>query len=207
MAIVTPSKSSEYSAGPVLGFQGVTDQMLLESADSVLGSLERWGWPEYPERPETLQSDHELWTAYRKKEREEKLSKEDREQLQLLGTWRSRVLHIEMQMAAKLLTLLGCIRTLESAHQTDGQGRKSFHRMDDGDQLRQHVLRCFRLKLPEQCPDPVYLDTRRLCEYFTRNLQLVPDHLRRMVRPPAGEGWTRPEAPRQSGSSYSEEED
>ena len=34
----------------------------------------------------------------------------------------------------------------------------------------------------------------------------VADHLRRMVRPPAAEGWKKTETPRQSGFGYSEDD-
>lgn len=169
-----------------------------QNADSFLQRIEKFGWPEpWPERPEGLTfDDHQLWTAYRKADRGEKLGREEKEQLNLLGLWRSAVMGLEAHGAARLQTSIGVLTTLEA-----------LGRYEDVARVRTHIFAEFRCTLPDPAP-PTYLEwTRRFCEHFSRNFVLCPIHLRRMTKPPEGAAYTRPSAPAaQQAMRYAEDE-
>ncbi len=195
MATVPPRTESPVSPpAPMAYFQGLDAGALEANADALLSNLDRFLWPEMPERPEALiQTDQELWTAWRKVDRGEKVSREDKEQLHLLGHWRSAVLHIEAVTAGKLLTMVGVLRRLE----------QSERRADDAEALRAHILRQFCCVLPEPCPEMGEW-LRGWCDHFSRNTKLLARHLRRMTRPPAAEGWKKAAPTHQGG--YAEDD-
>lgn len=202
MATVKPSGAFERSGPQTLGETTEADR--LANADALLANLGRFGWPEMPERPENLQSDQELWTAYRKLDRGDKLSKEDKEQLRLLSNWRSAVLHIETKTAGRLLTIVSCLRTLEQACRIEPGEPPRPTRTDDAERLRAHLSEQFHARYPS--PAPPY--SRWVClwaEHFARNYVLLPMHLRKMTRPPADQGWTRPDTA-QRGLGFAEED-
>lgn len=187
------SESPSLQPGPLAYFQGLDEAALAANADALLLNLDRFVWPEMPERPEALiQTDQELWTAWRKVDRGEKVSREDKEQLQLLGAWRSAVLHIEAVTTGKLLTMVGVLSRLER-----------LQRIDDAEALRAHILHQFRCVLPEPCP-AMGEWLRGWCDHFGRNTRLLPRHLRRMIRPPAEQGWKRAAPTHQGG--YAEDD-
>lgn len=190
-----PRRNESLSSPPgPTRLHGLSDQDLMDNADALLASLDRWVWMELPQRPEALiQTDQELWNAWRKLERGEKVAREDKEQLHLLGTWRSAVLQIEAVMSGKLRTMVSILWRLE---QND--------RADDADLLRRHIRVQFKAALPEPCPE-MSAWIRGWCDYFARDTTLLPRHLRRMTRPPAEQGWKKAPAP-QGGFAYAEDD-
>jgi len=207
MAIVSPSSKSDHSGAMPLG--EVDPAALLANADALLLQIQEgsvyWKWPEFPERPEALQSDQEVWTIYRKVDRGEKIGAEDRKQLQLLGSWRSAVFDLETQTGGRLLAIAGCIRTLERAERVVG-GERQLCRLDDAEALRHYLRQEFRCRLPVPVPGFERQGWVRMwADHCARNRNLLPDHLRKMTRPPADQGWTRPQ-PTQGGFGYAESE-
>jgi hypothetical protein len=177
-------------------FQEINEEVLLANAESLLANLALFRYPELPERPEALRySDQELWTAHRKREREEKIVREDREQLQSLGSWRSAVRILESRAAGYLLAMLGVLRRLETTQRNSEAG-----------ELREFIRAQYRCRVPEPCP--AYTSwLRRFAEHFAMNRDLLPMHLRRMTRPPEGEGWLPEQRKGQRSMPYAEDED
>jgi hypothetical protein len=180
MATEQHRTGSGTSPGPQPISSRLTEEALLANADALLASLDQWRWPGLPARPEELiQTDQELWQAFRKQDRGEKISTEDKKQLQLLGSWRSAVLDIEAKVQGRLLTVAGVLRLLEQ-HQ----------RIDDAANLRSWLLEQYCCRLPEPCPS--YSNwLRGWAEHFGRDTVVLPVWLRRMTRPPAAEGWRK----------------
>ncbi len=189
-------KRRDESASSPVPMQGPTEEALAANVDSLLANLAAFRYPELPERPEALRySDQELWTAYRKREREEKILGEDRTQLQLLGSWRSAVRNLESQAQGRLLTMLGVLRRLEQAQ-----------RNSEAWELREFIRAQYRCRVPEPCP--AYSDwLRRFTAHFAADRELLPIHLRKMVRPPEDQGWTQQKIRQaQARLTYAEDE-
>jgi hypothetical protein len=166
---------------PVAHMGQLTDQEKLANAEAFLKNIASFRWPDsYPDRPDSLYLDDvQLWQAYRKIERGEKPTREEREQLQLLGEWRSAVCGVEARGFGRLQTCVGVLCTLEGAG-----------RWEDAKLVRQHVWAEFRCRLPEPAQGTPFRETRQFCEHFSRNYALLPKHLRTMTRPPEG-AWTK----------------
>lgn len=191
----TVKRRGEFASSLEL-MQGPTDEVLAANVDSLLANLASFKFPELPERPEALRyTDQELWSAHRKGEREEKLVREDKEQLQLLGSWRSAVRQLESRAAGNLLAMLGVLQRLERAQ-----------RNSEAWELREFIRKQYRCRVPEPCP--AYSGwLRRFAEHFGRDYELVPMHLRRMTRPPEDQGWTQQKIRQaQARMAYAEDE-
>lgn len=207
MPMVSPSRRSDHSEGrQPQPFRQLDQAALEQNADELLASIQQgsryWKWPEWPERPENLQTDQELWTAYRRQERGEKISREDREQLALLASWRSAIRKIETRTVTSLQTMCGCLWTLENAVRIEEGEPPRYTRGEDADRLREHIRQQFRALLPNPVPEPGSAWVRGWCLRFGRNWELLPLHLRSMKRPPADKGWLNE---RQQGLGYAED--
>lgn len=159
----------------------VTEQDLARNADQLLVHISKFSWPDnWPERPEALTFDDlELWHAYRKHDRGERMGKEETEQLTLAHNWRAAVWVVESQGHARLQSLVSVLNTLE----TLGRG-------EDGARVRKWIRQQFRCELPVPCPHRADQWTRRFCEHFARNFKLLPIHLRKNTKPP--DSYERP---------------
>ena len=191
----TVPRRSESASSPAAVFQELSAEVLMANADSLLANLASFRYPELPERPEALRySDQELWTVYRKREREEKIVREDREQLQLLGSWRSAVRTLESKAAGNLLAMLGVLHRLEQTR-----------RNSEAWELREFIRVQYRCRVPDPCP--TYTSwLRRFAEHFAMDRELLPVHLRRMTRPPEGAGWLPEQRPGQRSMAYAEDD-
>lgn len=192
----TVQRRSASESLPV-ALQGVTDEALAANEDSLLANLALFRFPELPERPEALRySDQELWNAHRKLQREEKIVREDREQLQLLGSWRSAVRQQESRAAGRLLAMLGVLQRLEKRQ-----------RNSEAWELREFIRAQYRCRVPEPCPNYTSW-LRRFAEHFSTDRELLPMHLRKMTRPPEDQGWTQQKIRQaQNRLAFAEDED
>jgi hypothetical protein len=174
----------------------VTEQDLTRNAEECLVYISKFGWPDtWPERPEALTFDDlELWHAYRKHDRGERLGKEETEQLTLLHSWRAAVWTVESTASARLKTLCSVLNTFES------QGRA-----EEAARVRRWIRQQFRCELPLPCPHRADAWLGRFVEHFGRNFKLLPVHLRKNTKPP--EDYQPAEPPQQKFTQFAEDDD
>lgn len=152
---------------------------LEESEKLVLSNLVHWGKPrEWPERPVELRyDDYDFWEIGKKRDRGEKLHKEERDQLELLSQWKRAVRRLENEASGKLQVLMSVLHRLEA------EGDREV----DAAKIRAWVEHSFECRVPAPSPNPRTGWTRRYCERFGMNLELLPRHVRLEKKPPKEE--------------------
>lgn len=156
-------------------------------AKTIQQSMDRWGPPEYPERPPTEVTDEQLVTWQRLINHGDKLPKADRETWSLFVTWRMAVIKKESQASGNLLVILSSIQAIELSGK-------------EASTLRTFMIDAYGWE--RGLPSPI-LDVHiwKLKDRMSQNLTLLPRHLRDASNAPKPEP---PSEPPQGRLGYSE---
>ncbi len=156
-------------------------EVMLKNALDVVANLEAWKPRQFPERPELLTyDDNQLVESYNRWQFAPQLGKGEREQLHYLATWTKAIYHVEGHNAGLLMSLAHALHQLELSgeHYSEAKGLRSFLREFHGVAL----------------PDPVPASrvwAERWASHSALNRRMFPMHLRRMTKPPVGQGGKR----------------
>lgn len=148
---------------------------LREVAKKTAAHLNDWLPAEFPMRPSILRlDDGQIVDAAHRKERGERIAKEEQQQLSYFGSWRKAVWETEQRNAGRLMVLIRSVEVFEAEGDHENATR-----------IRNFVLKEYGWKLPSYIPESRDWRMKRT-EYHSRNMGLLPMWLRIMVKPPFG---------------------